>query len=436
MSDVDSLRRTKVSVSVNNVDITEDIQDHFLSLSFTDNEDGESDDLEIKLADRDNEIVTGWLDTEITKRGKKNTSCPYAEPSKTLKSGSSGTGVKWLQWYLNKVSGAGLTINGKFSTAVKNAVKKYQKKKGLTQSGTVNSALRSKLKSDYNNKNSNMTITATITQKNWNSDGKDVKLSCGTFECDEVSMSGAPQTVTLRGTSLSYSSNARKVKKTRYWESITLLGIAKSIAKKCGYDVMYLTQKSVSYTRKYQNNLTYIKFLQKLCTAAGLSLKVRDSTLIIFDKQEYESKTETRKIKRGDGSYGSYTMTAKLADLEYYSCKVTYTTSAGKKIEYTYTPSCYKYNKDKVLTVSNEAVSTKAEAKQLAIARLREANKGEKEISFTMAGDVTLCAGLTVKVSGWGAFDGKYIIETAKHTVSKSAGYQTTIKLRESVTSY
>jgi len=43
-----------------------------------------------------------------------------------------------------------------------------------------------------------------------------------------------------------------------------------------------------------------------------------------------------------------------------------------------------------------------------------------------------LLAGNTVELKGWGAWDGKYIIKQAKHTVSKS-GYTTQISLRYSM---
>lgn len=46
--------------------------------------------------------------------------CPYAEPTMLLQVNSSGTGVSWLQWHLNKLidkkilSGTKLTVDGKF----------------------------------------------------------------------------------------------------------------------------------------------------------------------------------------------------------------------------------------------------------------------------------------------------------------------------------
>jgi phage protein D len=445
MNDIDSAYKTKLSVQINNVDISTDVNNHLLTASFTDLEDGSADDIEITLEDRDNEIIGGWLNTELGKRGTTATTytCPYSEPSNNLKKGSKGTGVKWLQWYLNRVNGAKLSVDGTFDSKTQTAVKKYQKKKSMKQTGQVNSTMRSKLKDDLSAANATAKtaqktarMTVTITQVNQSFGGKDLTLNCGSFELDEVALKGPPQIVTLRGTALPYGSTLRKTKHTRAWENVTLYGIAKAIAKTNDYSVLYLTNKTVKYTRKQQTNQTYITFLQKLCTAAGLSLKVTSSTIVIFDQTEYESKTEVRTLKRGDGTYSSYDFKTSLSDTGYSCCHVCWTTGTGTTIEYTYVPSGFKKDEDNMLEVTDEPVATKAEAKLLAMARLREANKGETTGSITMPGDVTLCAGLTVKVSGFGDYSGKYIIEEAKHTISKSGGYKTTITIRQVITEY
>ena len=527
MSNIDQLRRTLLSVSLNNVDISEDINKHLISATFTDVEDGASDNLEIQLEDRDNAIVGQWLNNEINKRGKTDSgsgdgscpysepsnslkkgssgngvkwvqwylnkaigagldvdgsfgsltrsavlkfqkkyglsqdgivgpvtrgkmkslvksggdTCPYSEPSNTLKIGSSGIGVKWLQWHLNKTIGAGLDVDGSFGPLTKNAVLKFQKKYSMTQSGTVNSAMRDKLKglvkpTQTSTAGKNATLSMKITQANWDSDGKDISLNCGTFELDDVTMSGPPQTVTLKGTSCSFNSGIRTKKYTKGWQNTTLEKIAKSIANACGYTLMYLPNKTVKYTRKDQSNQTYIVFLQTLCKTAGLSLKVTNGTLVIFDQSSKEAAQTVRNIKRGDGTYSKYNFRTSLSNTAYSACHVKYTTTSGKEIEYTYTPPGGTYDEDTVLEVSNEKVESTAEAKQIAIAKLRAANKGETSGSFTMTGDLTLCAGLTVQVSGFGAFNGKYIIEKATHTIRKSGGFTTAVNLRQVINGY
>lgn len=70
---------------------------------------------------------------------------PYAEPTNTLKKGSKGNGVKWLQWELNE-SGANLTVDGDFGSKTLTALKAYQKGHGLTVDGICGQKTRKSLK--------------------------------------------------------------------------------------------------------------------------------------------------------------------------------------------------------------------------------------------------------------------------------------------------
>lgn len=77
---------------------------------------------------------------------------PYAEPTNTLKKGSKGNGVKWLQWELNE-SGANLKIDGDFGNNTLTALKAFQschfdeKGQRLTVDGVCGSKTRYSLKS-------------------------------------------------------------------------------------------------------------------------------------------------------------------------------------------------------------------------------------------------------------------------------------------------
>lgn len=78
----------------------------------------------------------------------------------------------------------------------------------------------------------------------------------------------------------------------------------------------------------------------------------------------------------------------------------------------------------------NQKVSSVAEAQLLAHKMLRLHNKYEYEANFTFPGDTSLAAGCAVELEGFGAWNGKYIIKQAKHSVSRS-GYTTQIILRK-----
>ena len=67
MSSRNLARRTKAEISFGGIDITKSIQPYLLSISYTDNEEDETDDLQIKIQDRDDLWLTQWLD-EISEK--------------------------------------------------------------------------------------------------------------------------------------------------------------------------------------------------------------------------------------------------------------------------------------------------------------------------------------------------------------------------------
>ena len=81
------------------------------------------------------------------------------------------------------------------------------------------------------------------------------------------------------------------------------------------------------------------------------------------------------------------------------------------------------------------AVKDIAEAKALAEKTLRMHNKFSKTGSFTLEGDPKLVAGANVTLAGFGPWDGKYCISSAKHTIDTN-GYTTTISLRSTLENY
>ena len=128
------VRRTWADVSFQGVDITESLRPYFLGLTYTDNEDGEADDLQIRLQDR----ARIWQE-------------------------------KWLEDMVNAAA------SGKFK------------------------------------------IKADILQENWQGGGRDTRLPCGEFELDSVEASGPPSVVTVKSTSLPFSSSIRQTRKTKAW---------------------------------------------------------------------------------------------------------------------------------------------------------------------------------------------------------------------------
>ena len=281
-------------------------------------------------------------------------------------------------------------------------------------------------------------MDAVIVQENWRGDGKDVVLPCGEFELDNVVLSGPPATITIKGTSLPFSAPVRQTKKNKAWENTTLSTIANELAGANGMSCMYESAYDPFYKRVEQVDASDIDFLSRLCHDAGISLKATSSILVFFDQAAYEAKGPVITIQRGKaGGYTKYKLDVGAADSQYSSCCVSYVDpSTGKCIEATAKIEDYnadaKNNQQLEITAK---VSSKDEAKTLAEKQLRLHNKYSKSATFTLPGNPSLVAGVTVELKSWGAFSGKYIINQAVHTVG-GAGYTTQIKLRRVLEGY
>lgn len=71
---------------------------------------------------------------------------PYQEPTKNLKNGSTGNGVRWLQYELNW-RGYGLVIDGIFGKNTEAAVRSFQNRSSLVCDGIVGPKTRAALRS-------------------------------------------------------------------------------------------------------------------------------------------------------------------------------------------------------------------------------------------------------------------------------------------------
>jgi hypothetical protein len=90
----------------------------------------------------DNKVGTSSV--KSTSSGRSN---PYTVPTGTLKRGSSGSTVKWLQYELNQWKST-LKEDGDYGAKTEAQVKAYQKSHGLTADGVAGTKTIAKLKSD------------------------------------------------------------------------------------------------------------------------------------------------------------------------------------------------------------------------------------------------------------------------------------------------
>lgn len=95
--------------------------------------------------------VSWWILVFLKKKttdepSKTPSICPFKAPTSTLRMGSTGESVKWLQWHLQASIASDLTITGEFWNLTYEDVRKFQRKYGLDVDGVVGPATRAKLK--------------------------------------------------------------------------------------------------------------------------------------------------------------------------------------------------------------------------------------------------------------------------------------------------
>lgn len=295
------------------------------------------------------------------------------------------------------------------------------------------------------------TLDITLMSTSWErSDGEARALELGLFEIDEVNLKSAPNEVTIKSLSVPNATTLRGVDHSRSWEKVDLKKIAQDIADGAKVKLFYDTAETIHLDRAEQSEESDLAFLHKLCSDHGLSVKVFNDSIVIFDKVKYEAepvKLIFRKKgyvppkKEGDQQEGAgksekegpklitefenYSFTTAIRDI-YKACKVSH--KGGKKkalIEATFTDPHKKTGK--TLIVHTQVKDT-AEALRVAKKELRKKNEGEVKASLSLRGNFDLAAGVTCQVEGFGYFDGKYIITKVGHDISGSYGCSVDIR--------
>lgn len=278
-------------------------------------------------------------------------------------------------------------------------------------------------------------------------------LNCGKFFVDTMKVQGAPRIFEMGAVSVPLNKSIRKRIKSKAWEKTTLKKIATAIADEANVKLLWDSDTNPEYDRVDQKKESDLKMLSRLCDEAGLSLKVTDEKLVIFDQHYYENKKPIKTITLCKSDVLNYSFETCQSDL-YKSVTVSYrsprTKKKGKAGGYTFdlktgrkvttkktkNPAVYTYTAyDPEADENGQEYYLKSrctsidEAKRKATAMLRKLNRRGVTGDITTIGDVDLVAGAVVAVKGFGIFDGNFIVGIAKHDYTQS-GYTTSIQLR------
>lgn len=262
-------------------------------------------------------------------------------------------------------------------------------------------------------------LSANAAFQDWNGEGDHWGIYCGSFEVDDISMSGPPPACTIGAVSIPRSTAFNEEERTKNWEEVTVKEIAEEIAARAGISLYYEAEEIVIKSME-QDKQNDCKFLYAVCEKYGLAMKVFAEKIIIFDEARYEAAPPVVNLTYEDFA----------ARYQYKS-----------KLEGTYTGAKIAYSdpgtgEDHIVTVGggdrikeiNEEADSAADAQKKAVAALNNANKKDTTFSGTVKARRELIAGRCISISGFGAPDGIYYLDKVVTKISGNGASQQSIE--------
>lgn len=246
-------------------------------------------------------------------------------------------------------------------------------------------------------------------------------MECGRFWVDEVKLSGSSSGNTCSIRALSLPSSAINAPQQRcYHQGRELQEIVSEEAQRLGYKVV----GDLSGSWEGLQNETGLQFINRLAHETGRILKIEDDTLVFYRLEDILNVGSAVEIDRRD--VASYEISDQAAG-RIGKCTVKWWDRKGKKLISGSYDAGIKGGGSAVIW---QEAKDAAEAQRKAQDYITDRNKSGIEFSFSAAGDVRLRAGITIRMVGFGRFDGLYYVSEAVH-VQSNGGYTISVTLQK-----
>ena len=303
---------------------------------------------------------------------------------------------------------------------------------------------------------------AIIRVANWTGPGDNREFDCGAMWVDEVSLTGPPNMVTVKATSIPAATGLKSEKQYQFWEGMPLMAIAAQTAAEYGLTTVWDTAKNPTFKRTDIHDMSHLEYLRDRCKDEGLSLKIFNRQLIVYSEEEYEARPAVYTIVYGESQILAYGFTSKLDDTFSAATNAYVSPETGDLIEGTFEPEEPPEGAEAELMLnerveaeeegaggepelredlldaidySNQNAAAAEAAQKKAKNKLRGKNKREKEGVIMMLGNPGYLSGLNTEIRGFGPFDGKWFIYSSAHLISED-GYRTELRLRGALKGY
>ncbi|EDU4665057.1 phage protein D [Salmonella enterica subsp. diarizonae] len=258
---------------------------------------------------------------------------------------------------------------------------------------------------------------------------------CGGFSIDEIELSGPPDSVSIRGRSAPVT-RAMRTKSNRGFENTTLAAIAGRIARKHKLKLEGQIEP-LTLERITQYGESDLAFLKRLANDYGYMVKVTPQKLIFSHLGKLRDAPVIRTITPQEVS--RWTLRDTLHEV-YKGVKNKHQNSQTRTLvtfnaDNTTTTRTEKKSSSSGMSTSSDIINTSdrvqndEEARAKGKAKLDRKNEYKHAGTLSLEGDLSLRAGASVMLSGFGKSDGKWLIISARHSLARSSGLTTDIDI-------
>lgn len=259
-------------------------------------------------------------------------------------------------------------------------------------------------------------------------DGKGGVLPCGDFEMDEPEASGSRDgdIMTIRGLAAPISKPLR-TEKTRAFEKQSLRAIVSKVTGENGLSLEGDIE-NLNFERVTQRRERDLEFLTRLAEDTGHYFTVKGKRAIFTSFKSVDGRAAALAISHTQIGTMLLDYSLKFQTAETYSKASVSYLDANKKEPIKSEEEDAQVKTGDTLKISGERTESPANAKALAKSRLHFKNRKSRSGSISLVGDVRVLAGVTVDMTDFGKYSGKYLIDTSTHRMSRD-GYTSEAEL-------
>jgi len=255
-------------------------------------------------------------------------------------------------------------------------------------------------------------------------------VRAGAFDVDEIEASAPPLEVRIRALATGISRQAR-TRLGKAYEQTSLAAIVKQVAIRIGAKTAGRIE-AIQIDRATQYHETDWVFLVRLCREYGYLVKLTDNnkTLAVFMLEDLAAQAPVRSLAPCDMTRWScrdrITGVPLRTEVRHHDLKTGKLIVSEMKAGVVSRPGATSQD----VRVKVARAKTPVQAQVIARAEQARHEIDQTSMEVSLPGDPRLVAGAAVTVTDLGRLTGTYLIIEARHGISPSAGYATSLQLK------